>query len=257
MIKHTFKRLSIILLLIYLASAILLYIKQRDLLYHTTPSLPTNYPTLTIFNENVKVRVLVLNKGKKDAIVYFGGNGESMVNSADTIAKRFSNFTVYRMEYRGYGKSTGKPTEAGIYSDALKLYDQIQASHGNIIIAGRSLGSAVATYVASKRKVSKLALITPFDSIANIAQEQYPIYPTALLLKDTYNSKSRVSNIKAKTLILVAENDKIVSKARSDALIKAFESSQLQVEIIKNRGHINLTSDKQYIKIIQTFYSIN
>lgn len=251
--KNTLKRLSLILLLIYLASAILLYTKQRDLLYHTTPSLPTTYATLIIENDGEKVRVLVLNKGQEKAIIYFAGNGESIVNSADTIAKRFSNSTVYRMEYRGYGKSTGEPTEAGIYADALKLYDTVKVSHQEVIIAGRSLGSAVATYVASQREVSKLALITPFDSIANIAKEQYPIYPIALLLKDTYDSKSRVSKIGAKTLIIVAQNDNIVSKARSDALIKAFDSSQIQVKMIKNRGHINLTSDEKYIKIIQVF----
>jgi esterase/lipase len=121
-------------------------------------------------------------------------------------------------------------------------------------VIGRSLGSGVATYVASKKEVNKLVLITPFDSILNVAQEQYPLYPLMFLLKDTYDSKSRVSLIKAQSLIIVAKHDKIVSKARSDALIKAFEPSQLEVKII-NKGHINLISDKKYNKVIKHFMS--
>jgi len=249
----TFKRLSIILILIYLASVILLYIKQRDLLYHITSNLPTNYPMLTLENQNEKIRVLILNKGQENVLVYFGGNGQSMVASADSIARRFANFTVYAMEYRGYGKSTGKPTEAGIYADALALYDQIKSFHKNIMIAGRSLGSAVATYVASQREVHKLILITPFDSIENVAKEQYPMYPIALLLHDTYNAKSRVGFIKAQTLILVAQNDKTISRIRTNSLIDSFNPSQLRVAIIKDTGHNTITSSPKYPKILQAF----
>jgi pimeloyl-ACP methyl ester carboxylesterase len=250
-----FKRLSLILFLIYLAIGILLYINQRDLLYHIAPNLATSHPTLTLENEGEKIRVLIVNKGQKNAILYFGGNGQSMVNSADVIAKRFPNFTLYLMEYRGYGASTGSPTESGIYLDALSLYDKVKPSHKMISVVGRSLGSGVATYVASKKEVDKLLLITPFDSILNVAQEQYPIYPLRFLLHDTYDSKSRVSLIQSSTLIVVAQHDTIILKVRSDALIHAFNSSQLQVKTIPNIGHNRITSDKQYDKTIKDFMS--
>ena len=94
------------------------------------------------------------------------------------------------MDYRGYGFSTGVSTEATLYRDALKLYDSVKSKHTRISLGGRSLGTAVATYVAAYREVSKLALITPFDSIVNVAQGKYPVYPVHLLLHDTFDSKA-------------------------------------------------------------------
>ena len=89
-----------------------------------------------------------------DAIIYFGGNAESMAQSSDEIARQFPAFTVYLMDYRGYGRSTGEPSEEGLYSDALKLYDTMKSKYESISIGGRSLGSGIAVYVASQRKVS-------------------------------------------------------------------------------------------------------
>ncbi len=101
----------------------------------------------------------------------------------------------------------------------------------------------MATYVAAHREVSKLALITPFDSIVNVAQDRYPLYPVAWLLDDKYDSLNRIERIKAKTFIVLAQNDKVVPEKRTQELINAFNSEQLQVRIIKNRGHVDISSD--------------
>lgn len=208
---------------------------------------------MTLQNEGASINVIILNEGYENAILYFGGNAESMAQSSDYIAQQFPTFTVYLMDYRGYGGSTGEPTEEGLYSDALKLYDTIKPKHSRISIGGRSLGSSIATYVAAHREVSKLALITPFDSIVNVANGRYPIYPVSFLLHDKYDSKSRVKHIKAKTFIVMAQNDKIITRERTQQLIDAFDPSQLEVMIIENRGHIDISSDAKYYKIMQDF----
>jgi len=251
--KKIIRRISIFLLIVYIGMGLFLYLNQRDMLYFPTPKLETPYTTMTLLNEGESIKVIVLNKGHKNAILYFGGNAESMAVSADYIAQQFPAFTVYLMDYRGYGSSTGEATEEGIYSDALKLYDSIKAQHGRISIGGRSLGSSVAIYVASKREVSKLALITPFDSIVSVAEERYPLYPVSFLLEDKYDSKSKVKEIKASTFIVIAEEDKIISKERTQALIDAFDPTQLKVTIIKNRGHNDISSDATYYKVMQDF----
>jgi esterase/lipase len=176
-----------------------------------------------------------------------------MAESADYIAKQFPVFTVYLMDYRGYGLSTGVSSEVTIYKDALKLYDSIKVKHTRISIGGRSLGTAVATYVSAHREVSKLALITPFDSIVNVAQERYPLYPAHLLLHDKYDTVSRVKQIKAKTFIVIAQNDKVVSRERTEALIRAFDPEQLEMAVIENRGHSDISSDERYYRIMQAF----
>jgi esterase/lipase len=252
-LKRILKKISILLLLGYVGMGLFLYLNQRDFLYFPTPDTPTAYKNMTLQNEGASINVIILNEGHKNAILYFGGNAESMAKSSDYIAKQFPAFTVYLMDYRGYGGSTGEPTEEGLYSDALKLYDTIKPKHNRISIGGRSLGSGIATYVAAYREVSKLALITPFDSIVNVAYGRYPIYPVSFLLHDKYDSESRIKNIKAKTFIVMAQNDRIITKERTQQLIDAFDPSQLEVKIIKNRGHIDISSDATYYKIMQDF----
>ena len=251
--KNLFIRMCILLFIVYLGTGTFLYLQQRDFLYHPTQNISSHYNNLVLKNENEKINIIVLNEGHENAILYFGGNGESMTGSSDYIAGQFPGFTVYLMDYRGYGASTGKATEKGLYSDALKLYDTVKDKHDRISIGGRSLGTAVATYVAAHREVSKLALITPFDSIVNVAQGRYPIYPVALLLHDKYDSAERAKYILAKTFIVIAQNDKVISKERTQGLIDAFNSKLLQITTIPDRGHNDISSDDRYYKIMQDF----
>ena len=247
-------KVALVTLLVgYVALGIILYVKQKDMLYFPTPDLKIDYDGLVLKDAEVSVYVHVLNPGHKNAILYFGGNAESMAQSADYIAQQFPEFTCYLMDYRGYGSSTGEPSEEALYKDALALYDTVKPKHGRISIGGRSLGSGIATYVAARREVAKLALITPYDSIEAVAQDRYPMYPMSLLLKDNYNSIANVKKIKAKTFIVMAENDKVIPKKHTLKLIEAFKKEQLTTAVIKNRGHNDISNDERYYKIMQDF----
>ena len=229
------------LIFLYLSVGLFLYLNQQSFLYYPTAKIVTKYKNIFLENDQEKINVIVLNEGHQSAILYFGGNAESMGESADYIAGQFPDFTVYLMDYRGYGFSTGKASESGLYSDALRLYDSVKENHIHISVGGRSLGTAIATYVAAHRDVMKLALITPFDSIVNVAKDRYPIYPVSLLLEDQYDSKSWVHKIKAQTFIVIAENDEVIPLERTEKLIEAFPKSQVQVDTIKNRGHSDIS----------------
>lgn len=230
-----------------------LFFNQHSFLYFPTADLPTKHESFTFSNEGEKIHVIRLNPGYENAILYFGGNAESMAQSSDYIAGQFPEYTVYLLDYRGYGGSTGEASEAGLYSDALKLYDRVRPKHQEIFISGRSLGTGIATYVAVQREVKKLALITPYDSIANVAQGRYPYYPIDLLLNDSYNSLARAKSIQAKVLIVIAEKDRVILREHTQNLIDAFEATQPKVVVIKNRGHNDVSSDKRYYKIMQDF----
>jgi pimeloyl-ACP methyl ester carboxylesterase len=241
------------LLVGYVVLGILLYLNQQRLLYHPTPDLKIPYKKMVLKQQGAKVAVYVLHPGKTDAIIYFGGNGESMAQSAPYLARQFPNFTCYLMDYRGYGASTGEPEEKSIYADALALYDTVAPHHRYINVGGRSLGTGVATYVAAQRDVRRVVLITPYESIKAVAQDLYPLFPVSLLLKDTYDSLSRVPRIKAQTLIIMAEKDRVIPKIHTQKLIEAFNPSQLKVIMIKNRGHQDISDDPDYFKVMQTF----
>lgn len=241
------------LISIYVLFGIFLFIFQRDFMYFPTekPTHPFQIKQFLIGGESIDV--VVLNKGKSKAIMYFGGNGESVVGNAPDFIKIFPNHTVYLVNYRGYGGSTGTPTEQFLYSDARHIYDGIISQHQQVSVIGRSLGTGIATYLASQREVHKIILVSPYDSIEHIAQDRYKIYPISLLLKDKYNSLHRIKDIKSDTLIILAEHDAVIPSKYSSQLIKAFPISQVTVETIKGAGHNNLSQREIYYQLLKRF----
>jgi len=241
------------LISIYVLFGILLFIFQRDFLYYPTEKHTHPFQIKQFLIGEESIDVIVLNKGKSNAIMYFGGNGESVVGNAPDFVKIFPNHTVYLVNYRGYGGSTGTPTEQSLYSDARHIYDSIINQHKQVSVIGRSLGTGVATYLASQREIHKIILVTPYDSIEHIAQDRYPIYPISLLLKDKYNSIRRIKDIKSDTLIILAEHDMVIPLKYSTQLIKAFPSLQVTVEIIKGAGHNSLSQKEVYYQLLKQF----
>ena len=118
---------------------------------------------------------------------------------------------------------------------------------------GRSLGSGAATYLASKRPVEKMLLISPFDSIKSVAQNKFPIYPMFLLLKDKYDSIGRVKDISAKTIVLIAENDEVIPKKHSLRLISEFPPEQLTIKTISDAGHNDISNKMEYYNHLKDF----
>lgn len=243
----------ILFVIAYISVGALLFISQRTFLYFPTQRVGHNFDEIVFNNEGESVSTIVINKGKEKAILYFGGNGESVAFSAPDLAYIFPSHTVYMVNYRGYGGSSGKPEEKGLYSDALYIFDEIRFKHQDVAVTGRSLGSGVATYIASKRDIDKLVLITPFDSIQNVAQQKFWMYPMSILLKDKFDSLSRVKKIKVQTLIIIAEYDEVIGIKHTNNLIKAFPVSQVRVETIRNAGHNTLSDDERYSFLLREF----
>jgi len=244
-------------LALYISIAILLHFTQNKLIYFPAPPVAHNNKSIIIENEGFLIDVIALNSTTPTdkAIIYFGGNAESVAFSANDFKKEFKNHAVYLVNYRGYGKSTGHPSEKANYSDALKIYDEFENKHENIIVIGRSLGSGVATYLASKRDISKLVLVTPFDSIERVAQSKFIIFPMSILLDQKYLSINRVKDIKAKSLVLIAENDEIIPFKNSQKLVNKFPSGQIDTVIIKNSNHNTISDSDSYFESIRGFIS--
>lgn len=248
------KSLFTIAILVYCLAGLYLYIKQRSFLYFPSPIIDNDLEETVFDIGHQKIKVSILNNGNSDeAIIYFGGNAEHVDYNADSFTRLFPEYTVYLVKYRGYSGSTGEPSEEAIYSDASYIYKSLAKSHSHISVIGRSLGSAVATYTAAKHTVKKLALITPFDSIQSVAQSRYPIYPMSLLLKDKHDSYSRVKSISADTLIIAAEQDRVIKSIHTEKLRSGF-SSGLRFEIIKGVGHNDLASNPRYDEVLESFF---
>ena len=243
------------ILLVYVLFGAFLFFYQRKLLYFPTPKISHNYEQQQLIHENVTLKVIVLNQGEKEAIIYFGGNAEAVVYNAQHFLDTFPDHTIYVLNYRGYGGSSGQPSEQGFFKDALFLFDNVLEKHTIISVIGRSLGSGVATYLASKRSVKKMALISPFDSITSVAQKKFMIFPVFLMLLDKYNSVSRVKGITAQTIALVAENDEVIPRVHSQRLIDEFPVGQVTVKIIGDSRHNDISEKVEYYQILKDFFS--
>lgn len=240
--------------MVYMVGGVLLYILQNSFIYYPTQAVKHPFPEKSFINDGETIRVITLNEGKEKAIVYFGGNGDSVAYSAEDFYENFPGYTVYLVNYRGYGGSSGRPTQAGLFSDAMAIYDKIKNDHQQIIAIGRSLGSGIAVYLASQREVEKLVLITPFESLQSVAQEIYPIFPMSLILKDRYRSMEYAEKVSAKKiLMLIAGEDRIIPPEHAYRLAKSFAHKELTIEVIEEKGHNTISSDQRYYTLLKDF----
>ena len=242
------------IVMLYLLGGIGLYIFQRSFIYFPTKKTEHHELIRTYNIQNEEIHVISLNQNKKNAIIYFGGRSEAVANNIHNFKKAFPNHAVYLVNYRGYGGSSGEPTETNLFYDAQFIYKEISKTHENISIIGRSLGTGVATYIAESREINKLVLVTPYDSILHMAQDKYPFYPISLILKDQYNSIQRVSNLKIPTLIFLAQEDKTIKSKYSNSLIQAFNPSVLTIKTIKDSGHKTIVEKEDYIHSLYEFF---
>jgi len=249
-------RLLNICVLVYLGFGLYLFFAQRHLMYFPTPPVPGGSAEVEILpSENEQLKIWIVSPGRDRALLYFGGNAEDVYYNADSFRKTLPGHSVYLVNYRGYGGSSGTATEQNLFADALNIHDEIISRHSGVSVIGRSLGSAVAAYLASQRPVEKLVLVTPFDSAVAVGQGLFPLYPVSLLLRDRYESIKYVVQIMADTLIISAEKDRVIPARHTASLAGAFPPAQLEQVVIKNAGHNNLANTATYWEAISRFLS--
>ncbi|SFV26332.1 hypothetical protein SAMN05428990_0262 [Pseudoxanthomonas sp. YR558] len=243
------------LLATYIAMCALLYLQQRRLIYFPQfTQVDAAQTDFALPRPGATLRGWVVNPGQRDAVLYFGGNAESVDANREAFTRALPAHTVYLVAYRGYGASDGEPTEADLLADALALHDKVARRHpaGEVDVIGRSLGSGVASYVASERKVPALVLVTPFDSLAAVAQAHYPMFPVRLLLKDRYDSHARLPHHQGRLLVLRAGRDAVVPPPHTDRLLDAFPG-RADVVDFPAAGHDDLSLDPAYEAALTTF----
>jgi len=244
--------LPLILLLLYLLSLGYLYLFQRKLLFHPTHEKKAK-EGFYLQTPKGRIRIEVRNPGKAKALIYLPGNSEHWWESPDDLARLLPEHTIYFPHYPGYGASEGSPSQEALFQTAIRLYDRIAPEHGSIDLTGRSLGSGVALYLASRRPVRRLVLITPYESIAALGAERYPIFPVRLIVKDPFESLSYAPDINAPTLILLAQNDSVIPHAHSRKLIESFRRIRPEVHTFPETDHTNIIDSPEYPKILRNF----
>lgn len=169
-----------------------------------------------------------------ELLVYFGGNAEELSANVAEDGVRFS-FPQWYVNYRGFGQSGGEPSAALLRKDALRVFDEAARQTGiapeKICVMGRSLGTHMAAYVAANRPAKKLIMVTPFDSVLNIARGRYPIFPVRRMLRHPFDTLAEAPNVFAPTLFLLAERDFVVPPKRAENLIAQWRSPHTAIQI--------------------------
>lgn len=246
--------LSIVLVL-YAGACIALFAFQRSMIYFPQPRAfggPADTQVLKAAGADLVVSVRP--RAGPKALIYFGGNAEDVSASLDSFAGAFPDYAIYMLHYRGYGGSTGKPSENALHADALALFDKVRHDHSDIALVGRSLGSGVAARLATERPASRVVLVTPYDSIQGLAARQFPYFPIRWLLTDKFESWRYAAAIRVPTLLLQAEHDEVIPGASTERLHAAFASGVASRIVIRGAGHNTISDSRQYLDAIRAAF---
>jgi len=245
--------LALITVCCYLLACAALFFYQRALLYFPTAAATVRSPLVaTLDAPGARLCIAERPRAGAQAVIYFGGNAEDVSASLPLLAEAFPDHALYLPHYRGYAGSTGKPTERDLVADALLLFDQVAAAHPDVVLIGRSLGSGVAVQVASRRKVSRLVLVTPYDSIVGLAAAQYPFFPVRWLLQDKYESWRYAPAVRAPTLLIAAGSDEIIPAASTARLLAHFGAGIASLQVIDGATHNGISAAPAYLPLLRS-----
>ena len=251
----------------YGALLVLMYVFQRSLMYfpdnkRTPPALaglPQAEEVVLVSSDGEKLIAWhVPPRAGKKLVIYFQGNAGGL----DLRAERFGRLTadgtgVLALCYRGYGGSTGSPSEAGLIRDALAAYDYAVARQpaARIVLWGESLGTGVAVALAAERDVGGVILDAPFSSIADVGAAAYPFAPVRWLIKDPFHSDRRIARVHAPLLIRHGEGDAVVPIRFGERLF-ALANEPKRFERFAGEGHV-ITDERGGMDSVRAFLAEN
>jgi fermentation-respiration switch protein FrsA (DUF1100 family) len=243
--------LGVAVLCIYIGAAAVLYFTQRSLMYfpetvRTTPAaagLPDLQEiTLTTADGEHLVAWHTPPRDAKPVLVYLHGNGGALRYRAERFLRLTGDgIGLVAIEYRGYGGSTGSPSERGLIADGEAAYAYAAARYptSQIVLWGESLGTGVAVALAAEKPVGRVILEAPFTSAAEVAARRYWFMPVRLLMSDQFRSDELIGKVTAPVLILHGVKDETVPYAMGQRMF-ALANKPKHIVRFLDGGHDDL-----------------
>jgi len=174
----------------------------------------------------------------QDLFVYFAGRGEDVRATAQMLHWLPKGFGFAAINYRGVADSQGHPSEIASVEDAAQFANHLRRAfpQARLHVVGRSLGTGVAIQLVALQDFESLQLVTPYDSMLEIAKKRFPLVPLSLLLRHQFNSLEHSKEVAAKTQVLLAEHDDVVVPERSQKLIAAWPTP-ISVQTVPGSNH--------------------
>lgn len=270
-IQRAFKSIVFIIVTTWILLAILIYFFQPKLIFFPHNEIEATPALISLQYEDIALATTdgeVLNAWwiphpeARASLLFLHGNAGNISHRLDSINIFHQlGLSVLIIDYRGYGKSTGNPSEQGTYVDAETGWDYLlKEKHivsDNIIIFGRSLGGAVATWLAEKHPPAGLIVESSFTSVSDMGKHYYPYLPTSLLARIKYSSIGRIANVKSPTLFIHSKDDEIIPYIHGKQLfteaLKDTTTAKLFLDTIGGHNDGFLLSGHQYIDGLNRF----
>ncbi|MEE9574841.1 MAG: alpha/beta hydrolase [Gammaproteobacteria bacterium] len=199
-------------------------------------------------------------EGARKTLLFFHGNGGNISHRLDSLNILHGlGLSVFIIDYRGYGQSQGTTSEQGTYRDAEAAWQFLTETRGitdkDIIIFGRSMGAAIATWLASQHTPNMLILESSFTSVVDMAKHYYPYLPTQLLTRIKYASIDRIENIQCPVLISHSQTDEIVPFEFGRALFEKAQTPKVFMELKGGHNDGFIVTGHAYIQGLDNFIS--
>jgi pimeloyl-ACP methyl ester carboxylesterase len=251
-----------IVLVVAVGFPLLMYLIQDRLLFFPQPldagrraEIRTRFPAVEeVFLESENQQLHAWHIKGDPLLIYFGGNAEEVSWMIEEARARTPGAGWLLVSYRGYGASEGSPSEASISADALRWHDFVveKEKPRRVVAFGRSLGSGAAVYLASQRKLSAVILVTPFDSLVEVAKHHYPMLPVSLMLRHRFDSAQRAPTISAPLLCLAATRDEVIPSSHARKLYDAWAGPKRWVAL-EEAGHNSTDSHPLFWQNVTDF----
>lgn len=242
--------LAFIAAAVWLGLSLLLYVLQERYVYFpdrhitATPAdagLPFEAVTLTTA-DRVRLHGWFLPAGpEQPTLLFLHGNAGNISHRLDSL-RLFHRLglNVFIFDYRGYGRSGGRPSEQGTYRDALAVWHYLTEQRGipaaRIVLFGRSLGGAVAVWLAERTRPAALILESTFTSVRDLAARYYPWLPVSLLTRIRYPSLVRIGGLHLPVLIVHSRDDEIIPYEHA---LRLFEAAPAPKRLLTLHGGHN------------------
>lgn len=240
-----------------------IYFPEREII-STPAAYGLIYEELTLTTKDKKKinAWFIPSSSSAPVIVFCHGNAGNISHRMDKI-RIFNSLGlgVLIFDYRGYGKSTGRPSEKGTYLDAEAAYQYLASARvknrtsmaGGILFYGESLGCAVAAELALRHEAAGLILESPFTSITDMGTRLFPWLPVRFMVTNKYDSLAKISSINCPLLILHSPDDEIVPFEMGRRLFEAAPGPKEFVEMSGSHNDGFLSTGKEYIEGIKSF----
>lgn len=248
-----FKKAMKIGFLVYLGFGLVLFFFQRHFVYYSDKQ---NFNSCSGFADSQSVnanetRAYYKNNSKKLLVFYHGNAGSACDRSFLKNEFEKLDYSYIFVEYAGYSNDSRTPSKESLMKDAENINEFLKTTnHEKLVLAGESLGAAIAAYHSSFAREDQLLLISPFYKMEDVAREHYPMYPVSFLLREKYDISRWTGDINQVEIIHGAK-DKIIPATQGKKLFESIESANKKFVEIKDASH----NDIYYYP--ETFFAIS